>query len=121
MSQSIPKFFKGFVYAWDGMWGAYTERNMKFHGFATLVVVGAGFYYHISQTEWMAVLILVGLIWSAEMVNTCLEELADLIRDELKLPYQATKRVRDIAAGSVLILTIVATIIACMIFLPKIF
>ncbi len=119
MSKLI-KFFKAFAYASKGIISGFKERNMKFHGLAAILVILAGWRLDISDLEWFIVLVLMGLVWSAELVNTSIEELCDLVRDELNLEYKATQRARDTAAGAVLVLAIVATLIGLTIFVPKI-
>jgi diacylglycerol kinase len=117
----MKKFLKGFVYAFRGMIDGFEGRNMKFHGVATIVVVMAGWYYRLSTNEWMIVLMLIAIVWSAELINSSVEKLSNIVRDSNKLSYEATTEVRDIAAGSVLAVAIVAAIIGLIIFLPKIF
>ncbi len=119
MGRSILKVFKSFVYAGAGIIKGFAERNMRVHGIAAFVVIVLGFYFGISELEWVLVLILMGLVWSAELVNSAIEELANLVRDELGLGYRATKRARDLAAGAVLVLATVAAIIGGLIFLPR--
>ncbi len=117
--KQINKFFKGFYYAYRGLISGFKERNMKFHGIATAAVLIFGLILGLSKIEWFTVLILIGVIWSAELVNTSIEELANIIKDHEGLDYYATTRTRDIAAASVLILAIIAAIIGLIIFVPK--
>ena len=116
----LTKFFKAFIYAFNGIVSGFKERNMKFHGLATILVITTSWWLNLSKFEWFIVLVLMGLVWSAELVNTSIEELCDLVRDELSLEYKATQRARDTAAGAVLVLAIVATLIGLTIFVPKI-
>ena len=111
----------GFVYAFRGIVGGFDGRNMRFHGVATLAVLFTSWYYHLSVNEWIIILILISLVLSAELVNSSVEELSNTVRDVNKLSYGATTKSRDMAAGSVLIIAIVAAIIGLIIFLPKIF
>lgn len=92
---------------------------MKFHGLAALLVITLGFIVKLNQKEWITILVLIGLVWAAELINTAVEELANLVRDELELDYQATTRARDTAAGAVLVLAIVAAIVGLIVFIPK--
>jgi undecaprenol kinase len=117
--KKIAKFFRAFKYASRGFVSALKERNMRFHFVAAILVTVAGFYFNLNNWEWIIIIILMGIVLSAEMVNTALEELANIVRDELKLSYSATTRARDVAAGAVLVLAIVAAIIGLIIFLPK--
>ena len=67
------------------------------------------------------ILILIAAVWGAELINSSIEKLGNTLRDVNKLDYEATTQARDMAAGSVLIIAIIATIIALIIFVPKIF
>ena len=116
----MKKFIKGFYFATIGIRTGFKERNMRFHGLATVVVIAASLYYRLSLSELTTVLMLIGLVWSAELINSSIEELADLLRDSNKLNYQATKAARDMAAGAVLVVAVVAAVIGALIFLPKI-
>ncbi|MEA2056413.1 MAG: diacylglycerol kinase family protein [Patescibacteria group bacterium] len=117
--KKIQKFLKAFPYAFKGIVSGFQERNMKFHGIAALVVLWLGWYVQLDLAEWIVILVLIGLLWSAELVNTAIEELANIVRDELDLDYQATKRARDTAAGAVLVLATASVIIGSLIFIPK--
>ena len=116
----IIKFFKAFAHAFNGIISGFKERNMKFHGIASILVIIASWWFNVSRFEWFTVLILIGIVWSAELFNTAVEELCNLVRDELGLDYQATQKARDTAAGAVLVLSMVAALIGLAIFVPKI-
>lgn len=120
MAIFIYKVLRSFKYASQGIVSMMSERNMKVHIFAALIAVLLGNYLQLSLTEWFIILILIGAIFALEMVNTAIEELANIIRDELKLDYKATQRARDIAAGAVFVMAIIAAIIGTAIYLPKI-
>ncbi len=92
------------------------ERNVKIHLAAACLVTIAGFLLGISKEEWMICLLLFALVISLELVNTAIEATVDLCTEEHK--YLAGKA-KDAAAGAVLVAAIVAAIIGCMIFLPK--
>ena len=117
---SVIKFFKGFYFAAIGIITGFKERNMRFHGIATILVLFASFYYKLSVSEFTIILVLIALVLSAELFNSSIEELADLLRDSNKLNYRATRAARDMAAGAVLVIAIVAAIIGGIIFIPKI-
>lgn len=119
MKRKLHKFIKGFDYASQGVFSGFDERNMKVHGVAATVVLLAGWYYSISTYEWLVVLVLIGAIWSAEMVNTAVEEVCNILNDTNDIAPHVTKRARDVAAGAVLILAVVAVICAALIFIPK--
>jgi undecaprenol kinase len=108
------KFIKGFGYAFAGIWEMLLhERNFKVHVLALIVVVTAGFYFHITSSEWLIVLLISALVLALEAINTAIEKLCNLYTTEL---HPSIKIIKDIAAGAVLISAIFAFIIAIVIF-----
>ncbi len=115
----ISKFFKAFPVAFNGIISGFKERNMRFHGAAAVLVLLAGGLIGLDRLEWFMIYILIGLVWAAELFNTAIEELANIVRDELHLSYEATRRARDTAAGAVLVLSTVAAFLGGGIFLIR--
>lgn len=114
----MNKRIKSFGYAIRGIRVVFgTEPNMKIHIWVTLIVILSGFLFSISNIEWMLCLICVGLVMGAEMMNTAIENVVDLITSEHN---ELAGKAKDIAAGGVLICTIVSVIIGLIIFVPKI-
>lgn len=81
-------------------------------------MVVLGFVFHISNYEWIAVLIVMALVWMAELFNTCLEKTMDFLSGEI---HPQIKIIKDMAAAAVLITALMAVVVGCLIFLPKIF
>jgi len=108
-----------FVNAWHGIKEGLGQRNLRVHVFVSFIVVAAGLYFKISFYEWVTVIVLVGLVWAAELFNTSIEDQANIMRDELGAPYSLMGKAKDMAAGAVLVLAIAAAIIGLGIFLPK--
>lgn len=106
-------------FALSGIWQAVkTERNVKIEvGFAIGVVI-AGFSFGISKTEWLALIIMIFTVISAEILNSAIEGICNVVRDEDHLSYGETKGVRDIAAGAVLLLAMGSVVLGIVIFLP---
>lgn len=119
MNKSLVKFFRSFACAFQGIRDAFGQRNMRLHGLATIIVISASYLWKISIIEWIVVLLLIGLVWAAEILNTCIEDLANLIRDYHHLGHQATRSIRDMAAGAVLVLAFIAALIGYLIFWPR--
>lgn len=120
MLHATYKVLKSFTYAIQGIICGFGERNMRVHGIVTLMVLFLGFFFQISLLEWIIVILLIGLVMSAEMINTAIEDVCNAMRDELGLAYKSSKRARDVAAGAVLVQAIVAATIGGIIFFPKI-
>ncbi|MBS1615224.1 MAG: diacylglycerol kinase family protein [Bacteroidetes bacterium] len=91
------------------------EPNAKLHLVATLAVLVLGFYYRISRGEWMALIIVIAIVWLAEAFNTCIEMLCDLWTEGAFHPQ--VKRIKDIAAGAVLLSALAAAVTGLLIFL----
>lgn len=109
--------YKSFGYAFQGIFNTIrTERNIKIHCVAAILVTIFGIWLHISKTEWMICFILFGLILALELVNTAVEATVDLFTGERK---PLAKKAKDAAAGAVLIVAIFAAVIGILIFIPK--
>ncbi|KUK79208.1 MAG: Diacylglycerol kinase, prokaryotic [Microgenomates bacterium 39_7] len=119
MKQDLTAFIRGFKYAYDGILVGIQERNMRVHILAAVVVMVSGLLVGLERYEWIVIAILIGAVWSAELFNTAIENLADILRDEDHLSYQATKNARDLAAGAVLVVSIAAAVVGLMIFVGK--
>lgn len=112
-------FFKSFVYAAEGIKHCLLkERNFIVHCCLAVVVIIAGFVFNISSTEWMIVCINIGLVLGFEMMNTSVERLCNLLHPQ---HHPFVKIIKDVAAGAVLIVAIIAAVCGAIIFLPKIF
>lgn len=117
---SIFKFLYSFIYATNGFLHALrTQRNMRIHIIVLTLVIIFGIYFSLSQAEWLDILICSGLVLSAEMFNSAIEDICDLIRDNLKLKYAATVHARDLAAGAVLVSAVIAALVGASIFIPR--
>jgi diacylglycerol kinase (ATP) len=110
---------KGCVYAFKGgilLLKSEASIQVQF-GIAILITI-AGFYYHISPTEWMIQTLCIGMVMSIEGVNTAIEEIADFVHPDF---HSKIGKIKDIAAGAVGIAALIAVIVAGIIYVPKVF
>jgi len=115
---SVRSRIKSFSFALAGIWSfIIREHNARIHLVSTLAVIIVAWYLHVSLTEAAVLTIVTGLVWITEMLNTCIERLADLVTRE-RNPH--IKIIKDLAAGAVLIAAITAVIVGLFIFIPKI-
>lgn len=115
---SIKRLKKSFGYAFKGIDDVVSnEPNMKIHVSVAILVVIMAFLLKISMIEWIILVLLIGLVLAAEVINTTIENLVDMYTKDYN---ERAKVVKDTAAGTVLILAITAVIIGLMIFVPKI-
>lgn len=113
------KLINSFKYAFSGIASAFkTERNMKIHVLAVVLVTLAGFLFKISKMEWIICIILFGMVISLELANTAIETTVDIAMPERN---EKAKLAKDISAGAVLVCAFVSVIVGLMIFVPKIY
>ena len=108
----------GFKHAWEGIFYSFTTQpNFRVHAIAGTSAFLLGVVLQISRTEWLILLITITLVLVAEMINTSLEAMTDLIQEK---HHQHAKIAKDVSAGMVLTSVITAVIVGLAIFLPKI-
>ena len=94
------------------------EPNAWIHLLATIAVFTSSIYFGISGFELLALIIVTGLVWVAEMFNTVIERVMDFISPA---HHSQVAFIKDLAAGAVLISAIVAAVTGLIVFIPKIF
>jgi undecaprenol kinase len=108
---------RSFSFAGQGVWHVVrTQRNMRVHLVAGLAAVAAGLILHIGAADWACVLTVIGLVLTAETLNTVVEALVDLCTDEY---HPLAKAAKDMAAGAVLLSSAAAVGVAVAVFLPR--
>lgn len=112
------KLIKSFKYACQGIKSCFeSEPNFRIHFFAAITAIIFSVLLSISATEWIAVGFCIAFVTAMEMMNTAIEKLCDMIHKE---PHPGIKKIKDIAAGAVLVSAVFSLITAAIIFLPKI-
>lgn len=115
-------FFKkrllSFYYAFQGIYAFFqSQHNMYIHVIAALAVILLGFVFQITRLEWMAVVLCIVLVFAAEMINSAIEVLVDLVSPHWS---DKAKYIKDVSAAAVLIIALGAAITGGIIFLPYI-
>lgn len=108
---------KGCVYAIKGaLLLIKNEPSIQVQIVITIGITIAGFVFDISKYEWMFQIFAIGLVLTAEGLNTAAEEIANFVHPDFhdKIGY-----IKDVAAGAVFFAAIIAVIIACFIYIPK--
>lgn len=117
MMKAFKNHSIGFKYAFAGIiWLMKKERNMRIHSCVALIVIVSGFFMELSLYEWMTVLLCIGAVLSAEAFNTAIEKLADHVCDEYN---PAIGIVKDLAAGGVLIMSILSVVVGLVILISR--
>ena len=116
--QECKKLINSFRYAIEGFISSFkTERNMKIHILAMIIVVLIGFYFKLNLVEWCLITLAITLVIGAELFNTAIETIVDMVSPEKN---SKAKLAKDISAAAVLALAIGAVVIGAIIFIPKI-
>lgn len=106
-----------FKYAFEGIASFFREEhNARIHLAATIIVTGLSFIFSVTRMEAMALILVVGFVWVAELFNTAIEKVMDFISAEKN---ERIKLIKDLSAAAVLIATLIAVITGCLVFIPK--
>jgi len=113
---SLRKRIKSFSYAFAGIRVLLREEhNARIHLVAAAAAVTAGFLFGITPGQWMAVVIVIAMVFSAEAMNSAIERTADFVKAERD---DRKRDIKDLAAGAVLICAIGAAVVGIIVFLP---
>ncbi len=111
------KFLKSFTYSFSGIVYAFKhEQNFRLHLISLVLVLLAGWYFNLTANEWLWITAAAGIVITAELFNTALEVLVDLVSPDV---HQKAKIVKDVAAAAVVVAAILALVIGLIIFVPK--
>ena len=107
-----------FGYAFKGLgYLLATQHNARIHLVAAVAAVAAAFYFQLAAAEWILLLIVVGMVWAAEAINTALELLIDLVSPQ---KHPLAGHAKDVAAAAVLITAIIAALVGVILFAPHV-
>ena len=109
----MSSFFKSFTYAFNGIKVSLQQRNMKVHVCCAFLAIVFGFILKINFTEWCIVLICIGVVLALEIINTAIESFVDLVEPN---HHPVAGKIKDLAAGAVLVFSIITALIGIMIF-----
>lgn len=111
------KFINSFKYAVKGILAALkSERNLRIQLAIATVAIFFGFALHISEVEWIAIVICIGLVFTSEMFNTSFEKALNFIHKE---HHAEIGVIKDISAGAVLLSATSSLLVALIVFIPK--
>jgi len=115
---SFKARLRSFGFAFEGISAFFrTQHNAIVHACATIVIIPLAAYCNISSAKWMALLIAIALVWMAELFNTAIEKVCDMVSPQRSAQV---KFIKDVSAAAVLIAAILAFIIGLIIFIPQI-
>lgn len=105
-----------FSYAFKGLRIAITTDNsFKIHFVFALPILISGFFLDFTQFDWIIISIAIGIVLISELFNTAIEYLVKLFTDEY---HELAEKLLDISAGAVLVASLLAVVLAVLIYIP---
>lgn len=119
MPRQLKNHFHSYKYATDGIIHTLkTQSNIWVQIPIALLVIFLAWYFHVSVTEWLVLVISICLVLVAELFNTAVEYIMNVVKQEHDLDVKTAK---DIAAGAVFVTALSSVIVGLIVFYPKIF
>lgn len=107
-----------FNYAIEGIvYALRTQRNMRLHVLAAIIVLGASLFFKISRLEFIAIIFSITFVFVTELANTSLEAAVDVATQSFD---PLAKVAKDVAAGAVFVSAINALIVGYIVFFARI-
>lgn len=100
------------------LWAVKSERHLRYHFLAALAVLFLALFYRVNALEFFLLILAAILVIFAELINTAIEALVDLVTDEY---HDLAKRAKDVAAGAVLVTSVGAVILGYLVLSGYIF
>jgi diacylglycerol kinase len=113
----LKRRIQSFRWAFRGISGLVrTQANFRIHLGAALATLLTGLWLGLPALEWLAILLCIGLVLTAEAFNSALEKLSDAAVPE---PHPLVGMAKDMAAAAVLISSVLAAAVGLVVFLPR--
>lgn len=109
----MSSFFKSFVYAFNGLRLSLGQRSIRLHMASALAVIALGCLCQLERWEWCVIIVCMGVVISAEVMNTAIEQLVDMVSPGFN---DKAGRVKDLSAGAVLVAALMAAVAGAVIF-----
>lgn len=104
-----------FRFAVEGVLHVFrTQRHMRFHFFMMVLVLVLAKIYRLNRTELLVLFFSICFVLIAEMFNTAVEAVTDMITEAY---HPLAKQAKDVSAGAVLIASINAVVVGFVLFL----
>lgn len=116
--RSIKRFIYSVKNSLDGLVYAYTnEQSLTIHTVIIVLVLLSGFYFNATRTQWAVIVIVMVMIVVAELINTAIEAVVDLVTKEY---HPLAKVAKDCASAAVFVSSLLAACLYIYVFLPQI-
>jgi diacylglycerol kinase (ATP) len=116
--QQRTTLLKSFNHAFQGLVEAVRQqRNMRIHLVVALLVLVASVLLNVSRLELVAVFMAITFVLVAELVNSAVEAVVDIVTDEFD---PRAKKAKDVAAGAVLVAAINALVVGYLVLADRV-
>lgn len=114
----FKRMLKSFKFSFDGLKYAYLhEQSLVLHVVVMLLIVSFGIGFKISSIQWVITLVMGALILVAELFNTSVEAVVDMVTQEY---HPLAKVAKDTASAACFVADVVAFGMWLVVFVPKI-
>ncbi len=114
----LKRWLKSANFAIEGiLHAAKTQRHLRYHFYIAAIVILISYILGVSRTEFLIIALSVITVLIAEMFNTAIEAVVDLLSSERS---EKARVVKDIAAGAVFVTALGAAVIGYIILFPYI-
>lgn len=114
---SLKSRLGSFRYAFRGLWLLLrNEHNSRIHLFVAVIAIAMGFTFKIDLREWTILVIVTGIVFLAELFNTSLETICDIVDNKWN---EKIRNAKDYSAAAVLVSAIISLAAGGIIFIPK--
>lgn len=107
--RSFGQAYRGILYSWK------TQRHLRFHIVTGAIVLLAAWWVRLTRWEWAILLLTIGSVLAAEVMNTAVEIVVDLVQPNF---HPLAGMAKDVAAGAVLVTAIQAVAVGIVLFGP---
>ena len=107
-----------FIVAFQGFVSSLQDKSVQIQYVLAILACIAAWILGCDYYEWLAILLCIGLVIVAEILNTCIEKLCDLYSTERN---EKIKYIKDLAAGGVLFASLIALAVGILIFVHHLF
>lgn len=116
MDNFIKSRAKSFRFAFSGIWHVLrTQKNAWIHAITSIFVIGIGLWLGLPASSWAVIVLVMGIVWMAECLNTAIEAVVDIASPT---SHPLARISKDTGAAAVLFTAICAIIIGFLVLLP---
>jgi undecaprenol kinase len=112
----IKRLYKSFRYASRGLVKTFQEeQNLQVQSIIAILIISLGFFFRIDRISWIVLIMVIGLVFLMELVNSAIERIADALKPRIDC---YVKEIKDIMAAAVFLASLISIIVGIAVFYP---